>query len=290
MTLVNVVLVDQTHEIDPSLLHSASLALNSQAVQDLPKYWAGITANVSYAPSLASVPHGAWPVFLVRQLPPGEGGFHTDKNNQPYAKVIASAADDTWTIDASHEICEMLVDPYGNRLQPSQAMQIQGNGVVDAPGTYSYLVEACDPCEANNYAYEIGGIAVSDFITPHYYDASVASGVQYSFRGNVTRPREMLEGGYISYIKPDNSVEQILWVDPGPPTYNEIPGGLGGSLREAVHAAMGSRLDAAKHLSRRNAATLPAALAQRVAQHSERLAQHANRALVMSAHYGLRDE
>src|SRR5580698_3672773 len=156
MTLVNVVLVDRTHEIDPTLLNSASLALNSQVTQDLPKHWAGINAAVSYAPSLAAVPQGAWPVFLVKKLPPGEGGYHLDKHNQPFAKVIASPDDDTWTIDASHEIVEMLVDPFGNRFQASQAIAISddGNGVVDAPGTFSYLVEACDPCEANNFAYE----------------------------------------------------------------------------------------------------------------------------------------
>ncbi|MGA2953716.1 MAG: hypothetical protein ABSD80_15925, partial [Caulobacteraceae bacterium] len=163
MTQTLIVLVDQTHEIDAALLHSAALALNSQVTQDLPATWAGINAAVSVAPTLAAVPHGSWPVFLVKSLPPGEGGYHMDKRNQPYAKVIASASDETWTIDVSHEIVEMLVDPYGNRTQSSQAIQISGNDVVDAPGTYSYLVEACDPCEANNYAYEIGGIAVSDF-------------------------------------------------------------------------------------------------------------------------------
>jgi hypothetical protein len=124
-------------------------------------------------PALSAVPHGAWPVFLVRSLPPGEGGFHMDRHNQPYAKVIASPDDDSWTVDASHEIIEMLVDPYGNRMQSSDSIAISGNDVVDHPGTFNYLVEACDPCEANNYAYDIAGIALSDFITPHFYDASV---------------------------------------------------------------------------------------------------------------------
>jgi hypothetical protein len=55
-----------------------------------------------------------WPVQLVKSLPPGEGGFHLDKHNQPYAKVIAAPDDDSWTIDASHETIEMLIDPSGN--------------------------------------------------------------------------------------------------------------------------------------------------------------------------------
>jgi hypothetical protein len=289
MTLAQVVLVDQTHEIDAALMHSAALALNSQATQDLPRHWPGVNANVSYGPSLASVPHGAWPIFLVKKLPPHEGGYHSDQNNQPFAKVIASPADDTWTIDASHELVEMLVDPYGNRLHPSQAIAISGDDVVDAPGTFSYLVEACDPCEANNYAYGIGGIAVSDFITPHYYDASGASGVLYSFRGNITRPRQLLPGGYISYIKDDGTVQQILWVDPGkPPQYKTLSLGKNvRSLREAIHAAMGDELTEMKHARRRDRTTLPKGLAERMTQHRQRLEGGREGALVLTARYGL---
>lgn len=289
MAITQVVLVDQTHAIDPTLMHSAALALDSQATQDLPKHWAGINANVSYAPSLSAVPHGAWPIFLVASLPPGEGGFHSDRNNQPFAKVIASPDDDTWTIDASHEMVEMLVDPWGNRVQTSQAIAISGNDVVDAEGTFSYLVEACDPCEANNYAYGIGGIAVSDFITPHYYDASEASGVLYSFRGNITRPRQMLKGGYISYIRPDDSVQQILWVDPNqPPQYNDIPATQSiKSMRERVHAAMGDRLTTLKHERRREQDTLPDTLRARMSQHREHITQRQTTSLALTARYGL---
>ena len=289
MTLVPVVLVDQTHEIDPTLLHAASLALNTQVTQDLPQCWNGIAASVSYAPSLAAVPHGAWPVFLVKSLPPGEGGYHMDKHNQPYAKVIAAPGDNTWTIDASHEILEMLVDPFGNRMQSSRAIKISGHDVIDAKGTYSYLVEACDPCEANNYAYEIAGIAVSDFITPHFYDASVTPGVRYSFKGNIKRPREMLPGGYISFIRPDGAVMQILWVDPSkPPEYKTLS--LGGgvrSLRESVHSQMGAALDALKHERRRDRTTLSKDLAAQTEEPDEGLGDPQDRTLVLTGRYEL---
>ena len=269
MTVCQIVLVDQTHSIDPVLLHSAALALNTQVTQDLPQCWTGITASVSSAPTLAAVPHGGWPVFLVKSLPPGEGGYHLDKKNQPYAKVIASARDESWTVDASHEILEMLVDPYGNRMQTSQAIAISGSDVVDSTGTFNYLVEACDPCEANNYAYDIAGIAVSDFITPHFYDASVTPDTRYSFKGNIKRPRQMLPGGYISYIQPDGTWNQILWVDPSqPPTYNNPAVADGSrSLREEIHRAMGAALDEAKHHQRRKEGGLPEGVRARVSQH-----------------------
>jgi hypothetical protein len=249
MAQIQIVIVDQTNTIDANLLHSAALALNSQVSRDLTQYWSGISASVSNAPHLSAVPHGAWPVFLVAHLPPGEGGYHLDKNKQLYAKVIASVADDTWTIDASYEIIEMLVDPFGNRMQSSQAISIQGDKVVDTTGTFRYLVEACDPCEANNFAYDIAGVAVSDFITPHFYDATEVTGTKYSFRGNIERPRQLLKGGYISYQQADGSWRQILWVNPSePPQYNDLPNvGAARSWREEVHSAMGPGLDDAKH-------------------------------------------
>jgi hypothetical protein len=272
MAVTQVVLVDQTHHIDPTLLHNTALALDSQVTQDLPQFWSGITANVSSAPTLAALPSGAWPVFLVRSLPPGEGGYHLDRHNQPYAKVIASPDDDSWTIDASHEIIEMLIDPYGNRMQSSEAITISGNDVVDKAGAFNYLVEGCDPCEANDYAYDIAGIAVSDFITPHFYDASVTPGARYSFKGNIKRPRQLLPGGYISYVQPDGTWAQILWVNPGqPPQYNNPSvAAANRSLREAVHSAMGADLDAAKHLQRRKKGGLPKAVLDRITEHRAR--------------------
>jgi hypothetical protein len=291
MSVTQVVLVDQTHKIDPVLLHSAALSLNAQVAQDLPQFWTGITASVSSAPTLAAVPHGAWPVFLVKSLPPGEGGYHLDRHNQPYAKVIAAPDDDSWTVDASHEIIEMLVDPYGNRMQTSQAIKISGDDVVDGAGLFSYLVEACDPCEANNYAYDIAGIAVSDFITPNFYDASVTSSTLYSCKGNITRPRQLLPGGYISYQQADGTWNQILWVDPNePPTYYnpQVEAGVR-SLREDLHRAMGDALDEAKHYQRRKQGGLPAAVLAQVSEKRARRAAGGEYADTLRTRYRLAD-
>jgi hypothetical protein len=253
-----VTIIDQTREIDAALLHAAAVALNQQVSVDLPSIWAGVSAGVSVAPSVHALTPGAWPVFLVKKLPPGEGGYHLDKNNQPYAKVIASATDDSWTIDASHEIIEMLVDPFGNRMHSSQGITINSGDtdVIDGPGVFNYLVEACDPCEANNYGYQIDGILVSDFITPNFYDATVTPGTSYSFKGNITRPRQLLPGGYISYQNADSQWQQILWVDPNTgPQYNNLSATSGvRSLREELHRQMGAKLDEEKHDRRRQAA------------------------------------
>jgi hypothetical protein len=123
----------------------------------------------------------------VKSLPPGEGGFHLDKHKQPYAKVIATPKNDGWTIAASHETLEMLLDPYGNRLQSSVEIEIKANKIVDGTGQYGYLVEACDPCEDDKFGYTINGVVVSDFITPHFYDPMVTPGHATALPGRSRR-------------------------------------------------------------------------------------------------------
>jgi hypothetical protein len=236
MLQIKVVIVDTTKKIKVDTMAAAAEAINVQVTRDLPQFW-NINAAVSYRPDHTTIPQGMWPVQLVESLPPPAGGFHLTKHNQPYAKVIATPDSDDWTIDASHEIIEMLVDPYGNRLQTSNAIGISRGSVKDGVGKYEYLVEACDPCEANKFAYSIDGVMVSDFITPNFYDPDVTSSGRYSFNGAVRRPREVLPGGYITWVDPKSStLEQILWDDPSKPPYQKslgpVPKNM--SLREFV--------------------------------------------------------
>jgi hypothetical protein len=223
MSVIQVGLVDTTGALDATLLQATAAALNVQVLRDLTQYW-NVHATVRYLPDPKSIPVGVWPVRLVASLPPGEGGVHLDKKNQPYSLVIATPASNDWTIDASHETIEMLVDPAGNRLQASRAIKIEGKSTVDDVGEFEYLVEACDPCEGNQYAYSIQGIAVSDFITPRFYDPVVTSGTRYSFGGNISRPRQILPGGYISFTDPKNDeLQQILFLGSKPVLRNLGP-------------------------------------------------------------------
>jgi hypothetical protein len=233
MSVIQVGLVDKTGKLDPGLVEATAAALNIQVMRDLPQYW-NVHATVRYLPSAHKIPVGVWPVFLVAKLPPGEGGVHLDKKNQPYSLVIGTPDDESWTIDASHETVEMLVDPAGNRLQPSRAIAVAGNTTEDTNGEFQYLVEACDPCEGNQYAYSIQGIAVSDFITPHFYDPVVTTSARYSFGGNIKRPRQILPGGYISFIDTQkDEIEQILFLGSKPELRDLGPAG-GASLRAFV--------------------------------------------------------
>jgi hypothetical protein len=239
MTNIRVGLVDTTKALDAALVQAVAAALNIQVTRDLPQFW-NVRATVEYLPHAQKIPAGVWPVRLVSHLPPGEGGFHLDRHNQPYAEVIATPQDSTWSIDASHETLEMLVDPSGNRMQSASAIEIVDGKIQDGTGTFNYLVEACDPCEANTYGYAIQGILVSDFITPHFYDSIAASGTRYSFTGAIKAPRQILPGGYISWVDQETDEwQQLLFVDPAkPPSIHKLGRAAARSFRELIDNGM----------------------------------------------------
>jgi len=238
MSVIQVGLVDTTGKLDADLVQSVAAALNIQVTRDLPQFW-HISATVTYLSSPHKVPAGVWPVQLVKSLPPGEGGFHLDKHKQPYAKVIATPQNDGWTIAASHEVLEMLVDPYGNRLQSSVEIEIKGKKIVDGTGQYGYLVEACDPCEDDKFGYTINGVVVSDFITPRFYDPLVTAGTRYSFTGAIKAPRQILPGGYISWVNHEaDEWQQLQYLGSTPKIVNLGKASADQSLREWIDGVM----------------------------------------------------
>ena len=97
-------------------------------------------------------------------------------------------------------------EPRGDRDGHRSLGQPDGAGrLADAEagqGLVEILVEICDPSGGAQWGYTVNGYLISDFVTPNYYDPVGAPGVRYSFTGVVTRPREVLEGGYLSWRDP----------------------------------------------------------------------------------------
>ena len=142
---------------------------------------------------LEDVPTGYWTLLIKDDIQTsGAAGIHEDNNGQPFALITASADINEWSITASHEALEMLVDPFGNRL-------VAGDSPKPDQGRVSFLVEVSDPSEAPDFAYSSNGVRVSDFYTPNYFDPVRAAGVRYSDTGAITSPRQVLKGGYLSW-------------------------------------------------------------------------------------------
>jgi hypothetical protein len=206
MLTARIVLIDQTQTISFRRLSEVASALNLQLQRDLSPIW-NTHGTVSALPSGSSVPVGTWPIFLVDDLPMAQGGAHMTRHNQPYAKV---AVGEGWTLAASHECVEMLVDPSGNRLHASNAVGVSDGVARDTPGKSEYLVQVCDPSEDAPFAYAIDDVLVSDFYTPHYFDPVFALGLRYSFTGAIRRPREVLKNGFLSWLNPETGTVQQL--------------------------------------------------------------------------------
>jgi len=166
-------------------LVEVSAALQKQVTRDLAPYWA-VEATVDPFMDLDHVPPGYWPVVIRDDIGRDEAGVHCDENQQPFALVTSGPG---WSVVASHEILEMLVDPFGNRLVPGESLE-PGQGRVE------YLVEVADPVGVARY--KCNGVTVADFITPRYFDPVGGSGGAYSYTGKVTSPREVLSGGYLT--------------------------------------------------------------------------------------------
>ncbi len=186
MTHLNVALVSDVPELTLDALKPIAAALQIQVNGHFAPKWP-VSASIE-AHTEKGIPPGFWPIRIMADIgDPSAAGYHTDANNQPYAVV---KFEDGWTVTASHELLEMLYDPFGNVLTPAT---INGKQV-------QVLRELCDPCEA--FSYPVHGVMVSDFLTPHYYEPNgfVPDGRRYSFMSTLAGPMAVAVDGYLSWL------------------------------------------------------------------------------------------
>jgi hypothetical protein len=202
MLVRQLALVSETKKVSFSALARVGAALQKQATRDLAPIWE-VKATVDSFAKLDDVPVGYWPIIVTEEDLGDAAGIHEDNEGQPFALVGFA---DGWALTASHEVCEMLVDPFGNRMMAGPSPK-KGQGRVE------FLVEVCDPSEDTPFAYRVNGIVVSDFYTPNYFDPVAAAGVRYSFTGAIKAPRQVLKGGYLSWHEPitDHWFQEIFF-------------------------------------------------------------------------------
>ena len=212
-----VALVSLTREVSTGNLMQVAAAVQKQVTRDLTPLW-GLRATVDAFEQLGDVPSDYHPVVLFGdpdelmgrlELEIGDvnaarlveqfeghrlGGIHLNAfTRQPFALVAVS---DGWTVTVSHEVMEMLADPFGNRL-------IAAAHPRDPDERVRYLVEICDPCQT--VWYPVNGVQVSDFYTPRYFDPVRNPAAFYSFTGALEGPLDIVDGGYLTWIDPRDS-------------------------------------------------------------------------------------
>jgi hypothetical protein len=189
----SVALVDATGRISPAELAEVAGALTEQVLKDVAPIWH--TPAAVHAVPRAGIHQ--WAIIIKPKLDePGALGYHTDEHNQPIAYVEYGP---DWTVTCSHELLEMLIDPFGNRMHGGRLpkgleAEYTKFGLHTPSSHVSYLLELCDPCEA--VTYDIGGVKVSDFLRPSWYDAQTTKATTF-IGGN--GPRAVQNGGYVSF-------------------------------------------------------------------------------------------
>ncbi len=186
----NIALVDLTQKVSSTDLKAVADALQIQVSRDFASIW-GQDATLQVVDNSAAVPKGTWPIWIVDEIDvEGVKGYHwTDERGQPFAKVEYREG---WSLTASHELLEMLVNPYVNRTMRVKGLDSSGQEV-------DFLVEVSDPVEDDDYGYRINGVLVSNFYYPAFFDLIKVENRKYDHLGWLTEPRKLLNGGYISW-------------------------------------------------------------------------------------------
>ena len=181
-------------------------ALQKQVTDEFQAYWE-LDCTLSFLSKDQPVTQGWWQIVVMdNPHQAGALGYHElTSQGAPLGKIFAQLDLDSgssWTATLSHELLEMLADPWINWC---------------AVGTDSkiYALEVCDAVEADNLGYFIDGVLVSDFVTPAWFEPTCAD--RMDFKQHLAKELELARGGYISIFDPPNGWTQVTAKGKGGP-------------------------------------------------------------------------
>jgi hypothetical protein len=185
----HVAVMNQSTAIADADIQKMVPAFSHQWNKDLTPVWGIDTAAFEFVPAGHSPAAGAWWVVFLDDSDSADALAYHDLTTEglPISKVFVKtlrADRSSISVGATHEICEMAVDPWLN-----SAYQDQRN--------MFWAGEVCDPVEADRYGYDIGGVLVTDFVTPDWF-AHEHGHTQpiLDFKNYVRKPFEILSEGY----------------------------------------------------------------------------------------------
>ena len=186
-------------------------ALQKQVTDDFRAYW-GLDCTLAFTARNRPLASGWWQIVVLDD-PDQAGvlGYHeVTRGGTPLGKVFAQLDISnrmSWTVTLSHELLEMLADPWTNWCAVGSDSRI-------------YALEVADPVESDELGYVIDGIRVSDFVTPAWFEPTEAD--RLDFRQHLSRRLQLAKGGYISVLDPKKGWTQITAEGEGGPKI--VPG------------------------------------------------------------------
>jgi hypothetical protein len=185
-------------------------AMQEQLDRDFLPVW-GATAQLKFAPNTAAVGAMDWLIEILDNTDtPGALGYHDiTANGAPYAKIFAETDIQnklSWTVTLSHELLEMVMDPYVDNVVFDQT--VNTGGVL-------YAFEMCDPVEDDSFSYLINGVKVSDFVWPAWFQSwRKASSTQFDQMRKISKPFALTANGYAS-VFPVPDTQGWIQIFPG---------------------------------------------------------------------------
>ncbi len=196
--MVQVAIVNGSSVVQDADVQDSVAALQIQVSRDFAPIW-GRDAQLAFSPRNTPVPGGTWELLIADNSDQaGDLGYHElTVNGDPLGKVFAQddiANGNSWTVTASHELLEMLADPWIN-----QCVQ---NNKPDGSIRF-YALEICDACEDDQFGYQVAlpngkNILVSDFVQPNWFQPNDPA--PYDFQSRINAPFAILQNGYIGYL------------------------------------------------------------------------------------------
>ena len=214
-----IVVINESTQVADGDVEAMLPAFDQQWNQDLRSVWGVDAATFTFVPKSQPPAAGTWwVVFLDDSDQAGALAYHDLTNDGlPISKVFVKSilADKaSVSVGATHEICEMAVDPWLN------------SAYQDPQGVF-WAGEVCDPVEDDQYGYQIGQTLVTDFVTPNWFGHQHAQS-QIDLKGHATTPFVILSGGYAQKFDAQNGWQQIT-------------GSKAMQTTRGKHAARGSR-------------------------------------------------
>src|SRR5438445_3251145 len=147
MANIKIAFTNQSTVLADAQVTTAMPALQKQSTRDFAPVW-GVDADLSFVPKSAPLPPKSWLIGVFDDSDQaGALGYHDlTEDGLPLGKVFAKTDvqyKSAWTVTASHELLEMLVDPDINLYGLLQ------NGMEIS----FYAYEVCDACEADEFGY-----------------------------------------------------------------------------------------------------------------------------------------
>jgi len=211
-----VAVINSSTSVKDSEIESAVVALQKQIHRDFAPAW-GVDAELTFVPKGSEPEPDSWRMLILDDTDQSSalGYRNLTSDGFPETKIFARSAQKagvSWTVSASHVLLEMLANPRQNLTVFVQSSDSAGK---------LFVHEVCNPCTSEEYAYEIDGILVSDFIFPAWFESHrKPKSTKFDFRGHITEPLMIPTGGYAPFFDVQSGEWTQVFAGDGPKRMN----------------------------------------------------------------------